>query len=93
MDHRDTYVSRRSDLKNLVTSETADVPPFVLVKINFVVRGAWSRGASTPGTPPGAATDDLNMYFEAIFWLFLLLPLHSAIYILASLVVVWTCCG
>ena len=53
VDHRDTYVSRRSDLKNLVTSETADVPPFVLVQINFVVQGAWSRGASTPG----AATD------------------------------------
>ena len=29
------YVSRWSALKNLVTSETADVQPFVLVQINF----------------------------------------------------------
>ena len=35
VDHRDTYVSRWSALKNLVTSETADVQPFVLVQINF----------------------------------------------------------
>ena len=42
-----------SALKNPVTSETADVPPFFLVQINFVlVWGAWPRGASTPGTPP-----------------------------------------
>ena len=27
-----------------------------LYKSIFVVRGVWSRGASTPGTPPGAVT-------------------------------------
>ena len=56
VDHRDTYVSRRSALKNPVTSEAADVPPFLLVQINFYCAGAWPRGASTSGTPPGAAT-------------------------------------
>ena len=35
VDHRGTYVGRRSALKNPVTSETADVPPFLLVQINF----------------------------------------------------------
>ena len=35
VDNRDTYVSRRSAVKNPVTSETADVPPFLLVQINF----------------------------------------------------------
>ena len=53
------YVSRCSALKNPATSETADVPPFLLVQINFCCAGcdAWRpRGASTPGNPPGAAT-------------------------------------
>ena len=39
VDHRDTYVSRRSALKNPVTSETADVPPFLLVQIIFYCAG------------------------------------------------------
>ena len=60
VDHRDTYVSRCSALKNLVTSETADVPPFVLIQIIFCCAGCLVEGCQHPwhGTPPppGAAT-------------------------------------
>ena len=57
MDHRDTYVSRCSALKNLVTIVKLQMCHHLyLYKSICVVRGAWSRGASTPGTPPGAAT-------------------------------------
>ena len=55
VDHRDT-LSRRSALKNPVTSETADVPPFVLVQIIFFCAGYLAKGASASGTPTGAAT-------------------------------------
>ena len=44
-------------LKNLVTSETADVPPIVLVQINLCCAGCLVEGCQHPGTPPpGAAT-------------------------------------
>ena len=53
VDHRDTYVSRWSALKNLVTSETADVQPFVLVQINFVVRRRHCELVITRCMPSG----------------------------------------
>ena len=49
VDHRDTYVSRRSTLKNPVTSETADVPPFLLVQINSSCAGCLAEGAPPLG--------------------------------------------
>ena len=55
--HRDTYVSRRSALKNPLTSETADVPQFLLVQNQFLLCGVPVRGVSAPvPPPPGAAT-------------------------------------
>ena len=48
VDHRDMYVGRCSALTNLVTSETADVPPFVLVQFNFCCAGCLVEGSQRP---------------------------------------------
>ena len=45
--------------KSTVTSETADVPPFLLAQINFSRAGCLAEGCQhpwTPPPPPGAAT-------------------------------------
>ena len=47
-----SYVSRRSALTNPVTSETADVPPFLLVQINFSRAGCLAEGCQHPWHPP-----------------------------------------
>ena len=56
-----TYVSRHSALplalalKNAVTSETADVPPFLLVQIIFYCAGCLVEGCQHPWHPPPLA--------------------------------------
>ena len=52
VDHRDTYASRCSALKNLVTSETADVPPLFCTFTNqFLLCGVPGRGVPAPLAP------------------------------------------
>ena len=49
--------------KSTVTSETADVPPFLLAQINFTRAGCLAKGCQHPWNPPppppppGAATE------------------------------------
>ena len=51
---------------------------FYLYKSIFIVRGAWPRGASTPSTPPGAATGRWSFqYLPCLHVKFLIVPLYD----------------
>ena len=66
MDHRDTYVSPRSALKNPVTSETADVPPFLLVQIIVSRAGCLVEGCQHPRHPLAPPLPNAGVLYDCM---------------------------